>query len=1086
MRWLLNLFGNTSNVEALEDASNAFNIEEIEEEENQEKSDNKEGDCYFKTGKITNITEKEIIIDDNYTFPYDSDFEINQLVSYITYFEDDLEKVANLKIIQDDWSITESNKQATWCFKTLIVQLIKRECRVLYVNPGNLQLNLNNVKTEFIPIEGDWLQIEAKCILDETERDLNKKVVEVVKINPLRPKIIEGVVKKWNQFDGEGQINSNIFFNRESLCMGFSPKIGDKVITEIIESEQDRCNWRSIKIIPNSHGNFGLINKFKTQREIEDDNIEIDDEVSIDFCYLNEEKSFRFRIKNKKDVDVILSGVETQNLGGFIKIEYPNEFPLTIKKDEEIFLIGSLRINTAGNSRESITFRFEDTIYVRTLNTTLLKNDYHPRQRNNFNKQELLFKARNFREIDGNYIRASRSNTTKRFIPIKIPPYNIPEKLWNILLQNKPKEEIIDDLKKNKHVLNEPLAFQFYEDRFHTLLYLEEIAELIAIRKYDRDQTPFIKNGEFLMLEIENLIEQRPSIMVGDTIIIKDSYNANSTSFEGIVEKVGAKHLYLKFHDSFHNSYNGEDYSIQVKPARMKLKRLHHAVSLAVRNLAREILFPTKIIVKSPQINFIEPNRLIQNEKNDLQLKLEWFNQKLNDHQKIAVRNILHGVCRPMPYIIFGPPGTGKTITLVEVILQTLRMIPHSRILIATPSNSAANLITTRLIESGVVNPGDLVRLVAYKCLVDGTIPQHLAPFCAVVSNKQNNVESVTTNGLVLGVDFSTIGRHRVTISTCNTFGALFQQKFDKGHFTHIMIDEAGQATEPEIMIPMSFLDLHNGQCVLAGDPQQLGPQTNSDISKEFGLDDSYLDRLISRFPYIRDTIGFPETGGYDQRFVTKLLNNYRSLPGILNVPNKLFYHSELIPTINTTNSPQIELLNKLKPILPKSIKTDLFPFIFHGVNGINLQMNDCPSWYNPDEVSQVFFYINQLYSCNVPYTDIGVITPYIKQVKEIRSVLIQADFDVPKIGTVEEFQGQEFPIIILSTVRSNQDMISTDVKHHIGFVGQAKRMNVALTRAKALLVIIGNPHLLMQDVSWREVISYAIENKAYIGCQLP
>lgn len=91
-----------------------------------------------------------------------------------------------------------------------------------------------------------------------------------------------------------------------------------------------------------------------------------------------------------------------------------------------------------------------------------------------------------------------------------------------------------------------------------------------------------------------------------------------------------------------------------------------------------------------------------------------------------------------------------------------------------------------------------------------------------------------------------------------------------------------------------------------------------------------------------------------------------------------------------------------------------------------------------------------------------------------------------PKIGTVEEFQGQERPIILISTVRSSESHLQEDQKNSLGFVRSAKRLNVALTRAQVAVILFCDPHLLCVDPLWIQVINSTVQNDKYIGCDLP
>lgn len=101
----------------------------------------------------------------------------------------------------------------------------------------------------------------------------------------------------------------------------------------------------------------------------------------------------------------------------------------------------------------------------------------------------------------------------------------------------------------------------------------------------------------------------------------------------------------------------------------------------------------------------------------------------------------------------------------------------------------------------------------------------------------------------------------------------------------------------------------------------------------------------------------------------------------------------------------------------------------------------------------------------------------------QIKDLLFELDLKIPKVSSVEGFQGQERKVIILSTVRSCNNLIDEDIKHALGFVASPKRLNVAITRARALLIIIGNPKLLYMDPYWRSVFIYCMNRGMYTGC---
>ena len=142
------------------------------------------------------------------------------------------------------------------------------------------------------------------------------------------------------------------------------------------------------------------------------------------------------------------------------------------------------------------------------------------------------------------------------------------------------------------------------------------------------------------------------------------------------------------------------------------------------------------------------------------------------------------------------------------------------------------------------------------------------------------------------------------------------------------------------------------------------------------------------------------------------------------------------------------------------------------------------PSWFNLDEVFKVLVVVEQLDALGYDASDIGVITPYAKQRERLKHALKCLGSN-PTVGTVEQFQGQERRVIIISTVRSSLEFEAHDIAHNLGFVKSPKRFNVAITRAKSLLIVIGNPSTLMSNEYWKEVLQYSVANNSYIGPRL-
>ncbi|XP_058681814.1 RNA helicase Mov10l1-like [Poecile atricapillus] len=763
-------------------------------------------------------------------------------------------------------------------------------------------------------------------------------------------------------------------------------------------------------------------------------------------------------------------------------VKHSNISPeIVIPPGEKIFIVIVCTAVIHGHSKELLLLGFPDFTVGRYIEATVT------------NEEELLiapvkpYSSRKPKIVPDSQPRKTTvagptyKRNKRRWCSNFLPHYTIPDELRKCVEQQL-------DILTFQPLLAERLNLDNYKANFSTLLWLEEIQAEMDLKDYYMSGVTLKRNGDLLVLEVPGVEEGRPRLVPGDKVILKSQiYSEHIIEYIAYVAEICEEDVTLKVNADFERAYNLEPMDVEFVHCRIPSRRCQLAIQQAVY-LGEKVLFPERLMLQSPQViktpnateHFAVDDGLKQSSQQESKVKKkqnkhtkagetvahkqrdgEFFNPVLNVQQKLAVKRILSGECRPTPYLLFGPPGTGKTVTVIEAILQIHFSLPDSRILVCAPSNAATDLICLRLHQSNLLKPGTMVRVnAAFRSaeLIDDMVK----PYCKDGDDIQKALWS------------------RIVVTTCSSAGLFYQADTRLGHFTHVILDEAGQASEPESLIPIGLISEADGQIILVGDPKQLGPQIKSKLAQTFGLSMSLLERLSSRELYLRDEDAFGACGAYNPLLITKLTKNYRSHSALLALPSKLFYHKELEVCADT--SVVSSLLNWGK--LPRKG----FPLIFHGIRGSETREGCSPSWFNPAEAVQVMMYCCQLarseYSA-VSVTDIGVIAPYRKQVEKIRVLLKSIDLEDIKVGTVEEFQGREYMVIILSTVRS-QKVIIDDEKHCLGFLCNPKRFNVAITRAKALLIVVGNPHVLVKDPCFCALLEYSLMNRVYIGCDLP
>ncbi|KAI0634732.1 P-loop containing nucleoside triphosphate hydrolase protein [Trametes polyzona] len=617
---------------------------------------------------------------------------------------------------------------------------------------------------------------------------------------------------------------------------------------------------------------------------------------------------------------------------------------------------------------------------------------------------------------------------------VKLPPSLIPAALATILAEGSGRD-VLNRVRSQFLPQFEPGTHGNY---FRVLLWVEEARMVEDLHMYDIENTQFTKEGNLYSLPVPGLAEKRPSVVPGDTILAQVG-NSDGRTHRGYVHIVVRDNIRVSFNSSFKI---GARYVVRFQYNRTPIRRQHQAL-LAKCTSAQRLLFPGP--EHAGLLNPILPT----------QHALTLFNPQIgsNASQLQAVKSILHLRPGSGPFIVYGPPGTGKTVTIVEGIRQTLRRTPGAHILACAPSNSAADLLAQRL---SALDTSQLFRCNAV-FRARASLPEDLVSY----SFFRDNHFALPP--------VETLKSYKVIVTTCGNASFAYNVGIPNGHFSHIFIDEAGQGSEPEVLTAVKTIVAPGTHVILSGDPKQLGPVIRSSIARELNLGKSYLERLMEMPLYDEET-------GRGRSYV-KLLKNFRSHRAILEYPNERFYGNEL----EVCGAP--ETINAL--LGSRTLVNRKWPVVFHHVSGENERESTSPSYFNIDEATEVLENIKGLLadrSHPVQGAEIGVITPYFAQVRKIRLLLRRENIEGVKVGSVEEFQGQERKVIIVSTVRSTRDLLSYDAKFTLGFVSNPRRFNVAVTRAQALLMVIGDASVLSIDPLWRAFMNYVYAHGGWRG----
>jgi ATP-dependent RNA/DNA helicase IGHMBP2 len=436
----------------------------------------------------------------------------------------------------------------------------------------------------------------------------------------------------------------------------------------------------------------------------------------------------------------------------------------------------------------------------------------------------------------------------------------------------------------------------------------------------------------------------------------------------------------------------------------------------------------------------------------------------LNESQQEAVRFAL--AARDLA-IVHGPPGTGKTTTVIEVIRQAVRR--GERVLACAPSNLAVDNLLERLVAGGekAVRLGHPARVLPAlrEHTLDLLVEEHADARLARKLTKEafalfrkaakwtrakpepgarGDLRQEARQLLADARKLEDQAAERILDAAtvvCATTTGLDAEVLGQRRFDLVVIDEAAQSTEPGCWVPLP----RGGRVVLAGDHCQLPPTIVSREAAAQGYGVSLMERLVDLYGPA----------------VTRLLRvQYRMHEAIVTFPSLELYGGEL----EADPSVRGRLLSDLPGVASGPLTEMPVEFIDTAGAGYDEEAEpDGESRRNRQEAELVVRKVRALLKAGLPAADVAVIAPYAAQVRLLRELLPVAGLE---IDSVDGFQGREKEAVVISLVRSNGE-------GEIGFLADVRRMNVALTRPRRKLLVVGDSATLAAHPFYQRLFEY-------------